>query len=102
MLPLIRQTLNLPYIQTPHSGYISLLVELGWVGLGLFVVWLVTTLIVACYEATLRRDVVAPVRVALLCGLALQTAFESTSGALPSLWLFLLFASATRVAVRWL
>ena len=102
MLPLIRQTLNLPYIQTPHSGYISLLVELGWVGLGLFVVWLVTTLIVACYEATLRRDVMAPGRVALLCGLALQTAFESTSGALPSLWLFLLFASATRVTVRWL
>ena len=101
MLPLIRQTLNLPYIQTPHSGYISLLVELGWFGLGLFVLWLGTTLVVACYDATIRRDAIAPVRVALVCGLALQTAFESTSGALPSLWLFLLLASGSRVMVRW-
>lgn len=101
MLPLIRQTLNLPYIQTPHSGYISLLVELGWFGLGLFVLWLGVTLVVACYDATIRRDPIAPVRVALVCGLALQTAFESTSGALPSLWLFLLLASGSRVTVRW-
>lgn len=101
MLPLIRQTLGLPFIQTPHSGYLSLLVELGYPGLLLFVGWLGHVVLGASRRAVLGRDRFAMLRLGITCALVVHALFESTSGALPSLWLLLLFATNERVAIRW-
>ena len=101
MLPIIRQTLGLPYIQTPHSGYLSLLVELGYPGLLAFAAWLAHTIFMTCRQAILERNRAAMIRLAVACALVVHSLFESTSGALPSLWLLLLFAVGPRVTIRW-
>ncbi|WP_108396371.1 O-antigen ligase family protein [Devosia submarina] len=101
MLPIIRQTLSLPHIQTPHSGYLSLLVELGYPGLLLFVGWLALTLVRASRSAVIERNGYGMILLAIACALAIHSAFESTSGALPSLWLLLLFALGPRITIRW-
>ncbi len=101
MLPLIRQILDLPHIQTPHSGYLSLLVELGYPGLLIFCSWLTLTFVTAAGRAILKREPLAAIRLAIVCALAVHSLFESTSGALPSLWLFLLFAVSARINIRW-
>lgn len=101
MLPLIRQTLDLPHIQTPHSGYLSLLVELGIPGLLAFAMWLAITLVASSWRAIVGQEGPALIRLALALALIMHSAFESTSGALPSLWLLLLFATNARVRVRW-
>jgi exopolysaccharide production protein ExoQ len=101
MLPLIRQTLGLPNIQTPHSGYLSLLVELGIPGLLAFITWLACTLVSASRRAILGCEGPAMIRLAVVIALIVHSGFESTSGALPSLWLLLLFAANARIWIRW-
>jgi O-antigen ligase len=101
MLPIIRQTLGLPFIQTPHNGYLSLLVEMGIIGLALFAIWLGWVFLAASRRAAAGRESLAMIRLAVVSGLMVHSAFESTSGALPSLWLLLLFATNSRVRIRW-
>jgi exopolysaccharide production protein ExoQ len=101
MLPIIRQTLALPFIQTPHSGYLSLLVELGYPGLLLFIVWLTLTIWRTSQSAVLHQNRYSMIALASVCALAIHSLFESTSGALPSLWLLLLFALGPRITLRW-
>lgn len=101
MLPIIRQSLSLPHIQTPHSGYLSLLVELGYPALLLFLGWLTLTALRASRSAVLERNGYGMIALAITCALAIHSAFESTSGALPSLWLLLLFTLGPRITIRW-
>jgi O-antigen ligase len=93
--------LALPYIQTSHSGYLTLLVELGIPGLLAFLAWLTINLVGASRRAIIGCEREAMIRLAFLGALIVHSGFESTSGALPSLWLFLLFADNARLRVRW-
>jgi O-antigen ligase len=100
MLPFIRQMLNLPHIQTPHSGYLSLLVELGYPGLLIFAAGLLHTVWRGSQSAMLQRNGYGMIVLAVVCALAIHSIFESTSGALPSLWLFVLFSLGPRITLR--
>lgn len=101
MLPIIRQTLDLPHIQTPHNGFLSALVELGYPGLTIMIIWLLTTVLWTAHTAVRHKNPVALIRLGLACGLIVHSLFESTSGILPSLWLFLLLCTNARVMIRW-
>jgi O-antigen ligase len=101
MLPIIRQTLGLPYIQTPHSGYLSLVVELGYPGLLAFLIWLSQTVLGSSSRAIFGGSHPAMVQLAIACALIVHSLFESTSGALPSPWLLLLLAVDVRHTFRW-
>lgn len=100
MLGYIRQTLKLPTIQTPHNGYILLFVELGYPGLVVFCLWLLSNFLGSLRLAFLDIDMMHGLRVAILMGLIVHTFFEGTSGAAPSLWLLFLLASQTSASER--
>lgn len=101
MLPLVRLALGLPTIQTPHSGYLSLFVELGLPALMVYCLWLLSVFFGSTRRALLRLDPVWSLRAALAAGLALLNGFESTAQASPSLWLFALLVIGTRKRVIW-
>lgn len=93
MLGYIRETLKLPDIQTPHNGYISIIVELGYPALVVYIVWLLCVFVGASHKVIVGRDYFEAMRVALVAGLIVHNFFESTAGAIPSLWLLLLIST---------
>ncbi|MCC5619359.1 O-antigen ligase family protein [Nostoc sp. CHAB 5836] len=93
MLNYIRETLKLPQIQTPHNGYISIIVEIGYPALVAYILWLLWAFVDASYKAIVERDYFHAMRAAIITGLMVHNFFESTAGATPSLWLLLIIST---------
>ncbi len=100
MLGYIRQTLKLPNIQTPHSGYVALLVELGYPGVIVFATWLLSVLVGSARIALRDRNLLQATRAAIAMGLILHSFFEGTSGATPSIWFLVLLGTGGIVTLK--
>lgn len=100
ILGFIRETLKLPYIQTPHNAYISIIVEIGYPALILYLLWLLSTFVGSSIRALFHKSPTEIIRVSIVAGLMVHNFFESTAGAIPSLWLFLLVATGPTFAQK--
>nr|WP_281374436.1 O-antigen ligase family protein [Novosphingobium fluoreni] len=85
----LRDFLDLPYIRSAHSAYITMLVELGYFGLTLYAAWLLSTLFGAFGKASRDNDELSLVCGAMCTGMITFGFFEVSGGFIPSLWLIL-------------
>lgn len=100
MLGYIRQTLVLPSIQTPHSGYISILVELGYPALVTYVIWMLLTMTTFAWRALIELDNISAIALGLFGAFTLHNFFESTAASIPSIWIFTFIAVASSYTSR--
>jgi O-antigen ligase len=88
MLGYIRQTLGLPDIQTPHSGYVSIIVELGYPALVAYLLWMAASLLTFVREGLIDRNDVSLIALSLFAAFIVHNFFESTAAIIPSIWIF--------------
>ncbi|WP_454762339.1 O-antigen ligase family protein [Caulobacter segnis] len=99
MTNLVRTTLKLPYLRSPHSAYVGLAVELGYTGAALYVAWLGKTTVSALLGVARRNDKISILRASIAVGMAVFGFFEVSAGVLPCLWLAFLICTEPKKQV---